>query len=163
MHKTVCTLCGCDTQVPFQPTPGKPIRCRDCMDKVKDGRASKEELAKERATMNEMRAKAQATMGTKLFVGRLSYETSEEELTKAFSPLGKLKSVQIAMDRESGRSKGFAFVTFSDRDEGLAAAKKMNGAEIGGRKIVVEESNPSGGGRKGSHRRGRDNRNRSKR
>lgn len=163
MHKTVCTLCGCDTQVPFQPTPGKPIRCRDCMDKVKDGRASKEELAKERATMNEMRAKAQATMGTKLFVGRLSYETSEEELTKAFSPLGKLKSVQIAMDRESGRSKGFAFVTFSDRDEGLAAAKKMNGTEIGGRKIVVEESNPSGGGRKGSHRRGRDNRNRSKR
>ena len=164
MHKAVCTLCGGDTQVPFKPTPGKPIRCRDCMDKVKDGRATKEELAKERETMNEMRVKAQATMGTKLFVGRLSYDTSEDELTKAFSAHGKLKEVHIAMDRESGRSKGFAFVTFSDRNEGLSAAKKMNGAEIGGRKIVVEESKPSGGGRKGGpSRRGREGRNRSKR
>ena len=68
------------------------------------------------------------------------------------------------MDRESGRSKGFAFVTFSDRNEGLSAAKKMNGAEIDGRKIVVEESKPSGGGRKGGpSRRGRGDRNRSKR
>jgi CxxC-x17-CxxC domain-containing protein len=163
MHKAVCTLCGCDTQVPFEPTPGKPIRCRDCMDKVKDGRASKEELTKERETMNEMRAKAQATMGTKLFVGRLSYDTTEDELVEAFSALGKVKSVQVAMDRDSGRSKGFAFVTFSNREEGLAAAKKMNGAEMGGRKIVVEESKPSGGGRKGGERRGRGDRNRSKR
>ena len=78
--------------------------------------------------MNEMRAKAQATMGTKLFVGRLSYDTTEDELVEAFSALGKVKSVQVAMDRDSGRSKGFAFVTFSNREEGLAAAKKMNGA-----------------------------------
>ena len=147
MHKTVCTLCGVDTKVPFKPTPGKPIRCRDCMDKVKQGKATKEELSKERGAISAMRKELEKKMGVKLFIGRLPYEISEDELSKSFSVHGKIESLNIAMDRDSGKSKGFAFITFPSRDEGLAAIKAMNGSEIKGRKIVVEESTPSGSGR----------------
>ena len=59
MHPTTCTLCETKTKVPFKPTPGKPIRCRDCMDKVKEGKASKDELAKERKVLNSARAGAE--------------------------------------------------------------------------------------------------------
>ena len=83
-------------------------------------------------------------MGVKLFVGRLPYEISEEELSKAFSEHGKIDSINIAKDRESGKSKGFAFVTFPSKEEAKAAIKAMNGSEIKGRKIVVEESSSGG-------------------
>ena len=102
--------------MPFKPTPGKPIRCRDCMDKVKGGNATKEELSKERETISAMRGKLEEKMGSKLFVGRLPYEISEEELSKAFSEHGKIDSIHIAKDRDSGKSKGFAFVTFPSKD-----------------------------------------------
>ena len=52
-HECKCTLCGCDTTVPFVPTAGKPIRCKECMDKVKEGKATKEELAAEREVLNQ--------------------------------------------------------------------------------------------------------------
>ena len=86
-------------------------------------------------------------MGVKLFVGRLPYEISEEELSKAFSEHGKIDSIHIAKDRDSGKSKGFAIVTFPSKDDAKAAIKAMNGSEIKGRKIVVEESSPSGSNR----------------
>lgn len=94
-----------------------------------------------------MRKELEKKMGVKLFIGRLPYEISEDELSKSFSVHGKIESLNIAMDRDSGKSKGFAFITFPSRDEGLAAIKAMNGSEIKGRKIVVEESTPSGSGR----------------
>ena len=65
---SVCTLCGENTKVPFKPTPGKPIRCRDCMDKVKQGMATKEELANEREAIKKMRSKLEESMGMKLFI-----------------------------------------------------------------------------------------------
>ena len=139
MHPTTCTLCGTKTEVPFKPTPGKPIRCRDCMDKVKEGTASKEELSKERETLVAARSKAEESMGIKLFVGGVSYDASEDELREIFSAHGELKEVHIATDKETGRSKGFAFITFSSKKEGLVAIKELNGSEIHSRKITVQE------------------------
>ena len=147
MHDSVCTLCGENTKVPFKPTPGKPIRCRDCMDKVKQGLATKEELANEREVIRKMRSKLEESMGMKLFIGRLPYELTEEDLTEAFSKHGKVESVHLAKDRDTGKSKGFAFVTYQSRKEGTTAVKEMNGSEINGRKIVVEESSSNGSGR----------------
>ena len=155
MHPATCTLCGTKTKVPFKPTPGKPIRCRDCMDKVKDGKASKEELSKERETLVAARSQAEETMGLKLFIGGVSYDASEDELREIFSAHGELKEVHIATDRETGRSRGFAFVTFSNKKEGLSAIKDLNGSEIHSRKITVQESKPSGG--RDSRRRPRRN------
>ena len=74
MFPATCTLCGIDTKVPFKPTPGKPLRCRDCMEKVESGKATKEELAKEREIMKSARSKAQKEHGVKLFVGGVSYD-----------------------------------------------------------------------------------------
>ena len=145
MHPTTCTLCGTKTQVPFKPTPGKPIRCRDCMDKVKDGKASRDELAKEREVMNAARAEAGESMGAKLFVGGVSYDATEDELREIFAAHGELKEVHIATDRETGRSRGFAFITFASQKAGLAAIGELNGTKLHGRKITVQESNPSGG------------------
>jgi len=155
MHPTTCTLCGTKTKVPFKPTPGKPIRCRDCMDKVKDGKASKDELSKERETLVAARSQAEETMGLKLFIGGVSYDASEDELREIFSAHGELKEVHIATDRETGRSRGFAFVTFSNKKEGMSAIKDLNGSEIHSRKITVQESKPSGG--RDSRRRSRRN------
>ncbi|MAQ57515.1 MAG: hypothetical protein CMA47_04795 [Euryarchaeota archaeon] len=155
MHPATCTLCGTKTKVPFKPTPGKPIRCRDCMDKVKDGKASKEELSKERETLVAARSQAEETMGLKLFIGGVSYDASEDELREIFSAHGELKEVHIATDRETGRSRGFAFVTFSNKKEGMSAIKDLNGSEIRSRKITVQESKPSGG--RDSRRRPRRN------
>ena len=145
MHPTTCTLCGTKTQVPFKPTPGKPIRCRDCMDRVKDGKASRDELAKEREVMNAARAGAGEAMGAKLFVGGVSYDATEDELRGIFSAHGELKEVHIATDRETGRSRGFAFVTFTSKKAGLAAIRELNNTKLHGRKMSVQESNPSGG------------------
>jgi len=145
MHPTTCTLCGTKTEVPFKPTSGKPIRCRDCMDKVKDGKASKEELSKERETLVAARSKAEETMGVKLFIGGVSYDASEDDLREIFSAYGELKEVHIATDKETGRSKGFAFITFSSKKEGITAIKELNGSEIHSRKITVQESKPNGG------------------
>ena len=153
MHPTTCTLCGTKTQVPFKPTPGKPIRCRDCMDKVKDGKASKDELAKERGVLNAARAGAEGSMGLKLFIGGVSYDATEDDLREAFSAHGELREVHIATDKETGRSKGFAFITFPNKKDGLAAIKALHESKIHGRKISVQESNPGGRDRKRRPRR----------
>ena len=115
------------------------------MDKVKDGKASKEELSKERETLVAAKSKAEETMGLKLFIGGVSYDASEDDLREIFSAHGELNDVHIATDKETGRSKGFAFITFSSKKEGIAAIKELNGSEIHSRKITVQESKPSGG------------------
>ena len=155
-HKCKCTLCGVDTTVPFEPTAGKPIRCKDCMDKVKDGKATKEELAAERELLTKARSEAAELAGIKLFIARLSFEVSEDELRNIFSAHGDVTECNIAKDRDTGKSRGFAFVKYASRKAGEKAIKELDGSEIHGRKISVQESNDGGG--RGSRGRGRRNR-----
>ncbi len=81
-------------------------------------------------------------MNSKLYVGNLSFETSEADLRDAFGAFGVLSDVFIATDRETGRSRGFAFVTFNTAEESQLAAKEMNGTELGGRALTVNEAKP---------------------
>ncbi len=92
-------------------------------------------------------------MNSKLYIGNMSFNTSEDSLRSAFSQFGNVTDVYIANDRETGRPRGFAFVTFSTEEERKAAIEKMNGADLDGRALTVNEarpkdsSAPSGGGR----------------
>ena len=92
-----------------------------------------------------------------IFVARLSYGTTADELRSLFEQFGELDSVKIIMDRDTGRSKGFGFVEMSNDEEAKAAIAQLNGTELEGREIVVKEANPPGGGR---DRRGGFNRDR---
>lgn len=78
----------------------------------------------------------------KLFVGGLPFATTDEELSELFSAHGTVSYAKVITDRETGRSKGFGFVEFENDDEGKAAEKAMNGSEIGGRSITVNEARP---------------------
>ena len=138
-------MCSIATQVPFKPTPGKPIRCRDCMNKVNDGTVTKEELSAEREVLKLARAKSAEYSGVKLFVGSISWDANEDDLRKLFSTYGELKEVHIAKDRETGKSRGFAFIKFSNLKDGQKAVKELDGFEFHGRKISVQESNESRG------------------
>jgi cold-inducible RNA-binding protein len=84
----------------------------------------------------------------KLYVGNLPYSTSEDELRNMFSAHGNPDSVRIMTDQDSGRSKGFAFVEFANDEEAKAAMAALNGKDLGGRSMVVNEARPrsSGGG-----------------
>jgi RNA recognition motif-containing protein len=90
-----------------------------------------------------------------IYVGNLDYHISEDDLKSAFEAFGTVESARIISDRDSGRSKGFGFIEMPDRSEALAAIDGMNGKELGGRKIVVNESKPreQGGGGGGGDRR----------
>ena len=91
-----------------------------------------------------------------IYVGNLSYETGEQELRDAFSQFGEVESVNVIMDRETGRSRGFAFVEMQSSDEGKAAIEGLNLQRIGTRALTVNEARPrdSRGGR-GERRGGR--------
>ena len=78
----------------------------------------------------------------KLFVGGLPFATTDDELKAAFEAHGTVASATVVRDRESGRSKGFGFVEFENDDEGKAAQAAMNGSEMGGRTISVDEARP---------------------
>ena len=157
MHATTCTLCGIATKVPFQPTPGKPIRCRDCMDKVKSGEVSQEEFAKEREIINKMKHEAEKAAGLKVFVGGLPHSATEQEIREVVEPHGSLKKVDIVTDRE-GSPKGFGFIVFDDPDQGRVAIKAMKDIKLGGRRLRFEEANSGGGGRKGGRGNGKGRR-----
>ena len=95
-------------------------------------------------------------MGKKLYVGNLSYTVSDDILKEAFSPYGTVESAKVIMDRDSGRSKGFAFVEMGSDQEAQAAISKLNGSSVSGRNITVNEARPQapregggGGGRGG--------------
>ena len=96
----------------------------------------------------------------KLYVGNLSYETSEGDLRDAFSEYGEVASAKIIMDRDTGRSKGFGFVEMGNEDADKAIAQ-FNGAELDGRTITVNEARPrpersgGGGGGRGGYGGGR--------
>jgi len=80
-------------------------------------------------------------MAKKLYVGNLSYGTSEESLRSAFSHYGEVQSVNVVIDRDSGRSKGFGFVEMGSEDSAMAAINGMNGTELDGRSLRVNEAN----------------------
>ena len=158
MHAAKCTMCGTDTKLPFQPTPGIPARCSPCKEKVDNGDASKEELSAEREVLNKAREAAKATMGMKLFVGGVPYSATEEQLTEIFAAHGELKEVHLVTDKETGNSKGFAFVTYKSHKEGTAAIEALKGTQMDGRRLNIQESKPKEGrgGRGGGGRRQKD-------
>lgn len=90
-------------------------------------------------------------MGKKLYVGNLTYSTTDADLQRLFSPHGQIQTAQVVVDRDSGRSKGFGFVEMSSDAEARAAIDALNGKEEGGRALTVNEAKPreSGGGRGG--------------
>jgi cold-inducible RNA-binding protein len=79
---------------------------------------------------------------TKLFVGNLSFKTTEAQLEEAFSKSGTVVSVAIPTDRETGRKRGFGFVEMETKEMAEAAVKDYNGQSLDGRQIVVNESKP---------------------
>jgi RNA recognition motif-containing protein len=81
-------------------------------------------------------------MGKKLYVGNLPYTISDADLNDEFSKFGQVDSVKIITDRDTGRSKGFAFVEMSSEDEAETAIEKLNGSDLGGRNITVNEAKP---------------------
>jgi cold-inducible RNA-binding protein len=93
-------------------------------------------------------------MSKKIYVGNLSYQTTENDLTSLFEQAGQVDSVSIITDRDTGRSKGFAFVEMSNEDADKAIAQ-FNGAEVNGRALTVNEARPreerSGGGGRGGY------------
>lgn len=81
----------------------------------------------------------------KIYVGNLSYDTSEAQLREMFEAHGAVKSASLAMDRESGRPRGFGFVEMGD-DEARNAIKALDGTQSGGRSLTVNEAKPKTGG-----------------
>jgi cold-inducible RNA-binding protein len=95
-------------------------------------------------------------MGSKLYVGNLAFSTTESELRGLFTPHGNVTDVFVAMDKVSGRSRGFAFVTMGSDAEAKAAIAGVNGKNVGGRDLTVNEARPKtegGGGSFGGGRR----------
>lgn len=76
----------------------------------------------------------------KLFVGGLPFSTTDDELKEAFAQFGTVASAVVIRDRDTGRSKGFGFVEFESDDEGKAAQDAMNGKELGGRTVTVNQA-----------------------
>jgi len=94
-------------------------------------------------------------MGKKLYVGNLSYSMTDSDLQTLFSEHGTVQSAQVIMDRDTGRSKGFGFIEMGTDDEAQKAIQALNGAEVEGRPLTVNEARPKaeggggGGGRGG--------------
>lgn len=100
-------------------------------------------------------------MATKLFVGSLPYSVTDQQLAEIFAEAGTVVSAKVIMDRDTNRSKGFGFVEMSTEDEAKKATETINGKEVDGRTITVNEARPQvprqggGGGNRGY---GRDDR-----
>ena len=81
-------------------------------------------------------------MAKKLYVGNLSFQTTEADLTSMFERHGSVESARIITDRETGRSKGFGFVEMSDDEAAKKAIEQLHGQEVGGRALTVNEARP---------------------
>ena len=79
---------------------------------------------------------------SKLYVGNLSFKTTEDDLRTHFGQFGSVTDVYVAMDKMTGRPRGFAFVTMGTDEEAKLAAEKVNGVELGGRQLTVNEARP---------------------
>ncbi len=103
-------------------------------------------------------------MNTRLYVGNLSFNTNADGVRVAFQDFGTVSDVHLVTDRETGRSRGFAFVTMGSAAEGNAAIEATNGKQVGGRNLTVNEARPRedrgprGGGGGGGGGRGGDDR-----
>ena len=92
-------------------------------------------------------------MSTKLYIGNLAFQTTSQELQELFAQAGTVESASVVEDRMTGRSRGFAFVEMSTKEEANAAIEQFNGKELGGRALKVNEAKPrenragGGGGR----------------
>ena len=93
-------------------------------------------------------------MGKKLFVGNLTFSTTEADLATLFGSVGSVESAAVVTDRETGRSRGFGFVEMSSAGEASAAISKLNGHDVGGRQINVSEAKERArqGGERGDRR-----------
>ena len=85
-------------------------------------------------------------MGNKLYVGNLGYGIGDSDLEKLFTTYGSVRSAQVIKDRDTGRSKGFGFVEMGSDQEAQAAITALNGKEVDGRTLVVNEARPKEGG-----------------
>jgi len=88
----------------------------------------------------------------RLYVGNLSFESTENDLQTAFAQYGSVTDVKIMTDRETGRSRGFGFVTMGGASEGQAAIAGLNGTDLGGRDLTVNEARPREERTQGSQR-----------
>ena len=90
-------------------------------------------------------------MSTKLYVGNLAFQTTSQELQQLFGQAGTVQSASVVEDRDTGRSRGFAFIEMSSAEEATSAIAQFNGKEVGGRALKVNEAKPrenrGGGGR----------------
>ena len=81
-------------------------------------------------------------MGSKIYVGNLPFSATNDSLNEMFSKFGSVESAKIVMDRDTNRSKGFGFVEMSSADAAATAIEKLNGSDVGGRSLVVNEARP---------------------
>ena len=91
-------------------------------------------------------------MNNRLYVGNLAFHTTEDTLQQTFSAVGTVSEAKLVIDRETGRSRGFAFVSMSTDEEAQAAIDQLNGADLDGRALrvnIAEERRPGGGGFRG--------------
>jgi len=88
-----------------------------------------------------------------IYIGNMSYETTEDQLRQAFESYGEVSTVRVITDRDSGQPKGFAFVEMSGKSEAIAAISGLNGKEMNGRALNVNEAKPKteGGNRSGGN------------
>jgi RNA recognition motif-containing protein len=96
----------------------------------------------ERRSATEVKQANTYTMAKKLYIGGLPYSTTDEELRSTFSQVGAVESANVIMDKMTGRSRGFGFVTMPNDDEAMKAIESMNGTDMGGRSITVNEAKP---------------------
>ena len=101
-----------------------------------------------------------------IYVGNLAYSVTDDVLEEAFKAHGEVQSARVITDRDTGRSKGFGFVEMPDKDQAQAAIEAINGKDIAGRAVTVNEARPKpqggnggggGGGRRGGFGGGRSN------
>ncbi|HET6891260.1 MAG TPA: RNA-binding protein [Pyrinomonadaceae bacterium] len=100
-------------------------------------------------------------MSTKLYVGNLAFQTTSQDLQELFGQAGTVQSASVVEDRDTGQSRGFAFIEMSTEEEAASAIEQFNGKEVGGRALKVNEAKPrenrGGGGRGfGGNRNGHD-------
>ena len=96
-------------------------------------------------------------MAKKLFVGGLSWDTTDDGLRQAFASYGEITEAKVITDRDTGRSRGFGFVTFAQDDDAKTAISKVDGTNLDGKTVKVneaQEESPRGGGRSGGGRSG---------
>jgi cold-inducible RNA-binding protein len=93
-------------------------------------------------------------MSAKLFVGNLSFETTSDEIRELFSEVGAVESCQVITDRDTGRSKGFGFVEMNSKTDANTAKEKLNGQDVHGRALKVDEAKPKSDSRNNGGYRG---------